>query len=148
MTELIPIGTKVETTVESGNERVCGTILSYSDDHGSYAVAYESASEHQYFVWKDREDITLKEPKVPIYNDPNHPNYGPCRRVHLILMYLFGDDLALLEQCYREEHGEDWTEGLNRWSDEGLPEGGNADFVIRTLGDIQRTTRFDQRQKR
>lgn len=37
---------------------------------------------------------------VPIYNDPNHAHYGPVRRLHLILLYLFGDDLPNVEKRF------------------------------------------------
>jgi hypothetical protein len=37
---------------------------------------------------------------TPIYNDPNHFSYGPCRRLHLILLYLYSDNLSRLEEEY------------------------------------------------
>lgn len=44
-----------------------------------------------------------------IYNDPNHPQYGPIRRLHLKLMELFVEDLAEVEQAFAAGIGKDWT---------------------------------------
>lgn len=44
-----------------------------------------------------------------IYNEPGHPAYGPCRRLHLKLMELFGDDLADVEAAYETGIGHRWT---------------------------------------
>lgn len=50
---------------------------------------------------------------MPIYNDPNHPHYGPCRRLHLILMSIFADcDLAAIEAEYESVNERGWTTAL------------------------------------
>lgn len=48
----------------------------------------------------------------PIYDDPKHPIYSPSRRIHLILLYLYGDNLPEIEKKYAKSHGEDWTRHL------------------------------------
>ncbi|USM11523.1 hypothetical protein vBCbaSRXM_78 [Citromicrobium phage vB_CbaS-RXM] len=50
-----------------------------------------------------------KETNMPIYDDPNHPHYGPVRRLHLILLYLFGDRIAEAEKRHIKKTGVDWT---------------------------------------
>lgn len=47
-----------------------------------------------------------------IYDQPNHPQYGPVRRAHLILMYLYGDNLAKIEPNYRAYTGVCWDDDL------------------------------------
>lgn len=50
---------------------------------------------------------------TPLYNDPTNPYYGPCRRLHIILMQMFADhDFSALEAEYRDCIGHDWTETL------------------------------------
>lgn len=44
-----------------------------------------------------------------IYDDPNHPQYGPVRRLHLILMHLFGADLSVVEKEFTLGIGKDWS---------------------------------------
>lgn len=45
----------------------------------------------------------------PIYDDPNHRSYGIVRRIHLIVLYLYGDDVPFIEM----EIGEPFDRGLS-----------------------------------
>lgn len=51
---------------------------------------------------------------LPIYDQPNHPNYGPVRRLHVMLLQLFGDDLALAEKEFADTFGGPWDWWLHR----------------------------------
>lgn len=59
-----------------------------------------------------------------IYNDPNHPLYGPARRLHLMLLQLTADkpDFAELEARYEHNVGKSWTSTLQWWMDNGKSE--------------------------
>lgn len=53
--------------------------------------------------------------KIPIYDQPNHRSYGPVRRMHLILMYLYSSsaELARREENFKTFATDmkwDWTE--------------------------------------
>lgn len=71
-----------------------------------------------------------KEAKMPIYNDPNHPDYGPCRRLHLILLYLYTDNLPEFAEGFRRLHQIDWTEFLSQWLAKGLAEATGARAIL------------------
>ncbi len=74
---------------------------------------------------------------MPIYEDPNHRFYGPSRRLYLILMQLFGDELPALEEAYSANHGQDWTSFLEiAIGRHGMPEGHTARNVIREFDDL------------
>lgn len=46
-----------------------------------------------------------------VYDDPNHPYYGPARRCWVILVGLFSD-LTALDESYQQEGGWAWDEHL------------------------------------
>lgn len=62
--------------------------------------------------------MTTETQTKPIYDQPNHPHYGPVRRMHLILMYLFESRTEEYEQGFKTEYGAHWWERLV-WSLEG-----------------------------
>lgn len=74
----------------------------------------------------DLENKTLPK-ATPIYDDPNHKHYGICRRLHLILMYLYPGN-ALAEQEERFEESDDnpehwhWTELVSYWASANVEE--------------------------
>jgi hypothetical protein len=68
-----------------------------------------------------------------IYEDPNHPLYGPVRRLHLKLMELFGSDLAEVEREFSLGLGLDWTQFVERNLGLGLSEAHTARFVLKTM---------------
>jgi hypothetical protein len=60
---------------------------------------------------------------VNIYDDPNHPHYGPVRRLHVMLMQLFGVALPRVEARFKElSQGFDWTERMGDRLNHGFPE--------------------------
>ena len=69
----------------------------------------------------------------PIYNQPNHKYYGPARRIHLILMYLYGDALSKIETLFEEFHGISWTEGMQNLLQHGEEEGHVAKIILRDM---------------
>lgn len=76
---------------------------------------------------------------VPIYNDPNHLHYGPSRRLHLILLYLFCDELVDVEAAFENKHGYDWTEFMSRRITLGVSEARTAkDLLSHMLEDHYR----------
>lgn len=69
-----------------------------------------------------------------IYDDPNHPQYGPVRRLHLKLMELFADvDLTAVEQRYEAGIGKDWTEVVASSIAMGVHEAHVARSTISTM---------------
>jgi hypothetical protein len=68
-----------------------------------------------------------------IYNQPNHPAYGPCRRLHLKLLELFGDDLAEVEAAYERGIGHDWTMIVKSSLAFGTNEAHVARCVVKTM---------------
>jgi hypothetical protein len=56
-----------------------------------------------------------------IYDDPNHYNYGPVRRLHIMLMQLI-PDLSVVDQWFAEDHWETWDLCLSNRLDRGLCE--------------------------
>jgi hypothetical protein len=68
-----------------------------------------------------------------IYNQPNHPAYGPCRRLHLKLLELFGDDLAEVEAAYERGIGHDWTAVMKASLAFGTNEAHVARSAIKTM---------------
>jgi hypothetical protein len=68
-----------------------------------------------------------------IYDQPNSPFYGHCRRLHLKLMELFGDDLPVVEKAYKLGLGKDWTEVTASAIAMGVSEAHNARSVLKTL---------------
>ena len=49
-----------------------------------------------------------------IFDQPDHPNYGPVRRMHLILMYLHGDELPAMEERATKVFCEPWDRHMVR----------------------------------
>lgn len=68
-----------------------------------------------------------------IYDCPQSPFYGPCRRLHLKLMELFGAELAEVEQAYRYGIGQHWTEVTASAIGHGVDEAHNARSVLKTM---------------
>lgn len=68
-----------------------------------------------------------------IYDEPNHRFYGPCRRLHLKLMELLGDELPEVEAAYVAGLGVDWCHVTASALDMGVSEAHNARGVIKTL---------------
>jgi hypothetical protein len=68
-----------------------------------------------------------------IYDHPNSPFYGHCRRLHLKLMELFAADLAVVEKAYRHGIGQDWTEVTASAIGMGVSEAHNARAVLKTM---------------
>lgn len=54
------------------------------------------------------------EPEKPIYEQPGHDDYGPCRRIHVILSGMFGDELPRIEGLHRARFRFDWTEVVSK----------------------------------
>lgn len=55
---------------------------------------------------------------TPIYDQPNHPNYGPVRRMHLMLMQLSADfrgGFGEFERQFTDMFSKDWTRWLNSY---------------------------------
>lgn len=48
-----------------------------------------------------------------IYDDPNHPTYGPVRRAWVILAGLYGDELGAMDTLYFQEWGSRWDTDLH-----------------------------------
>lgn len=67
-----------------------------------------------------------------IYNEPGHRFYGPCRRLHLKLLELFGDDLREVETAYAHGIGMDWTHVTASALAMGVSEAHNARGVLKT----------------
>lgn len=59
---------------------------------------------------------------MPIYDNPNHPHYGPVRRLHVMLMQLFAnfDDAQL---AFHDVWGRWWDDALVDFINEGRTEG-------------------------
>lgn len=68
-----------------------------------------------------------------IYDHPNHPHYGPIRRLHLKLMELFPDNLFEVEQAYLNGIGNDWTNVAVSMLEKRLSEAYVARSVISRL---------------
>lgn len=68
-----------------------------------------------------------------IYNQPDHPAYGPCRRLHLKLLELLGDDLAEVEAAYQHGIGKDWTEVVASSVALGVSEAHTARSAVKTM---------------
>ncbi|MBS7671429.1 hypothetical protein [Croceicoccus gelatinilyticus] len=52
----------------------------------------------------------MPEAALPIYDQPNHPDYGPVRRLHVILLQIFADkDMAAIESELNDLLGTHWT---------------------------------------
>lgn len=68
-----------------------------------------------------------------IYNQPNHPAYGPCRRLHLKLLELFGDELPEVEAAYEHGIGHDWTAVVKSSVAFGTNEAHVARSVVKTM---------------
>ena len=50
-----------------------------------------------------------------IFDQPNHPHYGPVRRMHIMIMQLFTPyQLSVLDSHYHEEYNENWDDQLSR----------------------------------
>lgn len=56
----------------------------------------------------------MTDEEKPIYEQPGHPDYGPCRRIHVILTGLFGDELPRIERLHHSRFRHDWTEVVSR----------------------------------
>lgn len=54
---------------------------------------------------------TPRDPNRPIYDDSDHPRYGPVRRMHIILLSLLAD-VADGEAKLNEQIGTDWTHAM------------------------------------
>lgn len=47
---------------------------------------------------------------APIYNQPNHPFYGPARRLHMMLMQVTADKgISAFEKQFNDFFKKDWT---------------------------------------
>lgn len=68
-----------------------------------------------------------------IYNQPDHPAYGPCRRLHLKLLELLGDDLAEVEAAYEAGIGMHWTKVTESALAFNVSEAHNARGVVKTM---------------
>lgn len=68
-----------------------------------------------------------------IYDNPNHPHYGPVRRLHLKLMELFPDNLSEVEDEYLNGIGNDWTTITVMMLERGLSEAYVARYIISRL---------------
>lgn len=68
-----------------------------------------------------------------IYNQPGHPAYGACRRLHLKLIELFGDDLTDVESAYEDGIGHDWTQVVKSSLAFGTNEAHIARSVLKTM---------------
>lgn len=68
-----------------------------------------------------------------IYENPNHPVYGPCRRLHLKLVELFGDKLADVETAYELGIGMDWTKVMESALAFNTPEQHVARSILKTM---------------
>lgn len=55
-------------------------------------------------------ETQVKSGPEPIYNQPKHPKFPHIRRMHLILLHLFGDELGGAEERFKEFFNRDWTE--------------------------------------
>ncbi|AXK43877.1 hypothetical protein [Erythrobacter aureus] len=51
---------------------------------------------------------TLSKPGLRVYDDPDHPRYGPVRRMHLVLLAMLAD-VKGWEDMLNEAIGEEWT---------------------------------------
>jgi len=58
-----------------------------------------------------------------IYDNPNHRDYGPVRRLHVMLMQLV-PDLEEIDKRYKDEEGETWDSFLSYLLGRGLTEPG------------------------
>lgn len=68
-----------------------------------------------------------------IYNQPNHPFYGPVRRMHLKLMELFGADVGCVEEMYEKGIGADWTLVMASSLAQGVREPHVARSTLKTM---------------
>lgn len=50
-----------------------------------------------------------------IGDNPNHPFYGPVRRLWVVFQTLFADNYAYLDEEYTRVWGEPWDATLVRW---------------------------------
>lgn len=61
----------------------------------------------------------------PIYDQPNHPRYGPARRLHIMVMQLTADDPTVLERIdewYWRRYRTHWSQYLSGLMDNTLSE--------------------------
>lgn len=73
----------------------------------------------------------------PIYNDPSHPAYGPCRRLHIMLLQLFADaDFGRIEDDYRRAFTKDWTATVSHEIGIGCPEAAVQRGIVRRFDNI------------
>lgn len=77
-----------------------------------------------------------KEKPMPIYNDPNHPQYGRVRRLHLILLYLYGDDLERVEKAFEAVMDKPWDRYFIESDPFWMDEGGAASNVLKIITDV------------
>lgn len=60
---------------------------------------------------------------IRIYDDPNHPTYGPVRRAWVMLVGMFGTDLSEVDRAFYQEWGFNWDEHLHlMMREQGYPE--------------------------
>lgn len=58
-----------------------------------------------------------------IYEDPNHPYYGPVRRLHVMCMQLFPNFAGVEERFERLNKGISWSQWMaDRMKTYGYPE--------------------------
>jgi len=63
-----------------------------------------------------------------IYDNPNHPHYGPVRRTWVILV---GLDVLDFDAVYHQIYRHDWDARIAQWMDEGLTEGQVKRLIVR-----------------
>lgn len=59
-----------------------------------------------------------------IYDDANHPSYGPVRRCWVMLVGMFGTDLTAVDNLFYQEWGCHWDEHIHiMMTSQGYDEG-------------------------